>query len=450
MMNELQLILPLFLLLGSTISLWLASQAWKHRPEPWAPLLTLLMVTISWWSLFNAFELNSFRLEQKLFWINVQYIGIALLPVTFWAFAMAYSGRTVWLSGRRLPLMLLIPFLTILISWTNIGQLMRTDIALQEVAGIPVFRSVRGPWFGVYLTYTYVLLLWGVGLLIEQWRQATARWRKNQAAVLVLACLIPIVASIMTQFAVVPFELSTFAFLITGLLISWGMFRLRLFDIAPIARRIMTSSMSDGMIALDHHGRIVDANLAALNVLGRSLDNVIGRTLDEMLDGNTLNLDVGPQMGSGEYELILEQKDNKHYYDVRISPLKDIWRQFQGNLVVLRDVTSQRKSSQDLLKQKRLLEQLVLVARITTEKADLQNTLLNTLTVMASLTESHAGSLLLLDKRLQITHCLYSDESHQSVVISPEQFPHRVVKEGLAGWVIREKECALVHDTAVD
>ncbi len=48
---------------------------------------------------------------------------------------------------------------------------------------------------------------------------------------------------------------------------GWSMYRYRLLDIAPIARNVVIEGMSDAVIVLDTHDRVVDTNPAAIQLL---------------------------------------------------------------------------------------------------------------------------------------------------------------------------------------
>ena len=63
-----------------------------------------------------------------------------------------------------------------------------------------------------------------------------------------------------------------------GLLWAWGLFHFQLLDIVPVARDAVIESMSDAVLVLDAHSRIVDMNPAAQHmILRRPASEVIGQ-----------------------------------------------------------------------------------------------------------------------------------------------------------------------------
>ncbi len=68
----------------------------------------------------------------------------------------------------------------------------------------------------------------------------------------------------MTIFQILPIQidLTSYAFTVTGIGMTYALFRHRLLDIAPITRDTIIDGMKDGMIVIDANGRIVDINHA--------------------------------------------------------------------------------------------------------------------------------------------------------------------------------------------
>ena len=48
------------------------------------------MLLIAIWAIFYAFELSSKALAEMLFWINIEYLGIALLPAIWIVFILKF------------------------------------------------------------------------------------------------------------------------------------------------------------------------------------------------------------------------------------------------------------------------------------------------------------------------------------------------------------------------
>jgi N-terminal 7TM region of histidine kinase len=60
-----------------------------------------MMFSSAIWAICYAFELSSHTLEQMLFWIDLEYIGIAFIPATWIVFIFKFIGKEEWLTLRN-------------------------------------------------------------------------------------------------------------------------------------------------------------------------------------------------------------------------------------------------------------------------------------------------------------------------------------------------------------
>ena len=95
-----------------------------------------------------------------------------------------------------------------------------------------------------------------------------------------------------------------------------------------------------------------------------------------------------------------------------------------------------------------LLASLLEVARVTSDEATLDATLERTLEAVCSLTGATGSSLLLLDEEGRYTRGLFT-RGDTALVVGPED-AETVLRNGLAGWVARERTAALVPDVLAD
>ncbi len=95
-----------------------------------------------------------------------------------------------------------------------------------------------------------------------------------------------------------------------------------------------------------------------------------------------------------------------------------------------------------------LFESLVAVARATSEGPSLRETLRGALEIANTLTGASGASLHLVDEKGEVSRGLYTRGDSASAPRTPRSI--RLMREGLAGWVARERESVLVHDTADD
>ena len=151
-------------------------------------------------------------------------------------------------------------------------------------------------------------------------------------------------------------DLTPSALVISGLAIAWGLFRVRLFDIIPLARDIVVEGMSDGVIVLDTENRFVDLNRAAERFVGRTPSEVIGQPVANVLSGQPKLVELFGMASVPEerLEFKVEKGETQRYYDLHTSPLHDRRGQLTGRLIILTDITERKKIQEQLIVSDRL------------------------------------------------------------------------------------------------
>src|SRR5215211_5110699 len=84
-----------------------------------APAFVWLALVVAEWVLTYALELGTGDMPRKIFYAQIQYLGIASVPLAWLAFTLQYTGRGAWLTWRKLALLLIEPLITLLLVFTN-------------------------------------------------------------------------------------------------------------------------------------------------------------------------------------------------------------------------------------------------------------------------------------------------------------------------------------------
>jgi len=338
------------LIIASAVSAALARSAWRRRPTPGAKPFALLMLAVTEWSLGYALELGSIDLPTKVFWARVQYLGIVIVPATWLAFTLEYTGQTCWLTRPNPIWLALEPLITLLLVWTNEAHgLIWSDLRLDTGGSFPVLASTHGVGFWVHAAYAYLLLWLGSFLLIRMLIRAPHLYR-GQASALLMGVLAPWVGNALFLSGMNPvphLDLTPFAFTFTGLAVAWGLLRFRLLDIVPTAHDAIVESMRDMVIVLDAQNRIVDFNPAAQRVVGRPASEVIGQPAAQALSNWSDLAERYLNVTEAQAEITLSEGETRRDFDLRISPLCDRHNHFTGRLVVLRDITEDKRAEEE-------------------------------------------------------------------------------------------------------
>jgi PAS domain S-box-containing protein len=392
------------MLLTAALALALALYIVRRRSAPGAMALVVLTLAAAVWSAAYAFELAGPDLETKLSWTKIEYLGIVAVAPAWFVFASQYADRARWLTDRRrnLALLAVVPTITLIVTWTNEAHgLIWSRTGLTTSGPLLLLDVDYGPWFWVHSAYSYSLLLIGSIWLIVMIRQ-TARLYYLQAGVALLGMLAPWIANVLFLSRLGPWpdlDLTPLGFALGGLAYAWCLFRLRLLDIVPIARRAVVDGLGDGVIVLDAHDRIVEANPAAQRLAGSSDVEMIGRPAAQAL-GACAPLAAQLRELNGartEMTLGLGEGSAQQYYDVQISPLANRRGDPVGRLVVMHDVTHRKQAEEALRQQNEYLAALHETTLGLIERLDLTGLLHTIVDRAASLMDTPHGFLYVAD-----------------------------------------------------
>ena len=325
----------------TVIAVILIVYVWSHRSTRGATPLMIIILSAAVWSLGYAFELATADLATKLFWAKFQYLGIVTIPVALLAFVLQYSNQDKWLTPRNVALLAVIPLITVVLVWTNEShRLIWKESNLDSSDPFLPLDLTYGPWFWVNLGYAYVLLFLGLSL----------PWIANGIYLLRLG-------------PIPQLDLTPFAYILSGIAFALGLFRFKLLDIVPVARRAIVEGMSDGVIVFDPQGRIVDINLAAQRIIGRTAAEIIGQPAAEIFTDQTELIEQYRDVAEAHTEITLwsdptgstfatatrDPEDVIRHFELQVSSLTDRSDRFVARVVVLHDITARKQAETRLL-----------------------------------------------------------------------------------------------------
>jgi PAS domain S-box-containing protein len=352
-------ILPL--IVTAILSTLLALMVWRRRSAPGAVPLAILILALAQWTLAYALSLAQAGLSGQLFWVNLTYLGIGLVPASWLAFALEYVGLGFWLTRRRLTMLAVVPLATLGMAWTNdMHHLFRTEVHLADAGSYSVLVVTLGPAFWVHAAYSYLLLGLGTFLLLRNILRMPRVYRRQTGALLVAVCA-PWVGNALYLSGMNPFpylDLTPFALSISGVALGWDLVRFRLFEIVPVARSAVLEHMDDGVIVLDAGNRIVDMNPAAQRISNQSAAAVIGQPAELVFAAWREIVERYRLVSETHEELVVETGDVRRSFDLRISPLHDRHARLTGRIIVFRDISERKQVAEELRRQNEELTKL--------------------------------------------------------------------------------------------
>jgi len=367
--------------ISALVAISLAIYAWRLRAAGyWVKPFVLLASALAIWSAGYAVEFSTLELSTKIIWIKIQYLGIVTTPVAWFLFAMQYSGRQVWRERRYIAALFVIPIITLFFVFTNEAyHLIWTQFSLVVSHSMLITDVEYGTWFWVHSAYSYVLMLAGTIILLRRLRRFPAihGW---QIGIMLLAPIVPLLGNgvYLSGLGPIPeLDLTPSSFVVSGIIFAWGIFRLHLFKIGPVARRTVVENMSDGMIVLNLENQIMDVNSAAVTILGKETADIMEQSIEPLLNNGPDLVAQFEKPGQDNGKIVLDIEEGQQWFEIQISPIRDAIQNLRGRVMVLRDITERKRSEALLAQQNQMLQTLNQFSQAMSSSLDLQ-TLLST------------------------------------------------------------------------
>ena len=345
---------PYALLLAAATAVAIATgwAAWRRRQASEAALpLAALLAGLALWSGAYAVSWSVTARGAELAFLDATYVGVGIVPAAFLIFCLRLRGSTWPARPARLGWLAVGPVLGLLAAAINPAHLFYPHVGAVTIAGRAVLAWTRGPLFWVNAAYAYLLLAvsyWALARGISS-REAVRRRQRTSA---LAAATIPLLANVATETGLVrisSLDVTPVAFTATAAIFAWSIFHQRLLDVVPVARHILVETMADGVVVIDHRGRIADLNPAAARLV-RTIWPEAGSDLlgfravelwsewpaiAESVDG-LVTRHVGPAVGGKDLE-------------IQVTHLAVPDQVHDGALLVIRDVTERNSVQRQLV-----------------------------------------------------------------------------------------------------
>ena len=311
------------------------------------------------WTALNVGELLASSIDGKMVFDGLQWTpGIGVAVGSLW-FATTYAGQ----PPRRVSwwALLLIPTPALIIQvvaprWVHPDAHLRYDLPL-------ITLDYQLSWLDWALTtYGFLPIAAASALLVRRVVREHAAQLRQMLFVFVGLTLPPVAAMVALAFRVRVLgqrDPTPLVFGIADLIVAYGLFRTRLFDLAPLARDTLVARLSDAIVVCDGAGRIVDANAALERHLGIKPSDAIGKPAAEVFARwPVLAAACTGQHGRGELEVSAASGaeievsgdgsgHSPRFLDVEATALRDRRGRDLGLALVLRDVTDRQRALRD-------------------------------------------------------------------------------------------------------
>ncbi|GAB7093575.1 hypothetical protein JCM30237_07270 [Halolamina litorea] len=325
-----------------------------RRRQRSLPILSLVAfnVAVAVWTGGNALQAAATVLSAKLFWVNVQYVGISVLPVSIVAFGLSLSGNEDQLSRRRVALLAAPLVAVTLLSWTNgYHGLVRSSVGLVTVGGTVMLEREFGAAFWAAWLYSAALNVVGTALVIRAVAYAD-QVVERRVLTLLLAPLVPWTAQFLYLAGMLPVEPEVF-FGVTGVAFAYAVLTWQSVDPTP-ARDAVFELLDEGVVVVSGDGHVVDLNGAARDLLGLGEASVVGEPVEAALAAHPDLLDA-VRTGEPREDLVVEADGIGRRLDVQFTSFDNLVGP-PDRITVLVDLTDVREQERTLERQNERLE----------------------------------------------------------------------------------------------
>jgi diguanylate cyclase (GGDEF)-like protein len=323
---------------------------WQRRDTPGARAFSLFSGCIFIWCFFGVFEQLSLDESARIIFGKLEYIGISYFPVFWLIFTLQYTHNDARLSQPILRFLMVLPTLTLGLALTDPWHGLiwnRVELALVP---LPSLRIEHGWWFShVMMPFQYLMLMLGIGVLLHSFFANSALYRR-QILILLSAALIPFSLNVLYVVAGVTLyglDMTPVGLAVSGVIMELGLFKGRILDVSPISYRTVFLNTTEAVILLDPRHQIVDLNPSAYTETRRQPQKLIGRPFQWAFPNyRHLLLELSTQELT--QILILEEDATPCIKEVKVRSLRSPGGRPVGWVVIIRDVTLERKQQNEL------------------------------------------------------------------------------------------------------
>ncbi len=328
------------------IFMYIASYSFRHRKVPGAFAFFILIICAVIWSLGSFFELHTATLQGKIFWRNLEQIGVFGLPISTVYFAVVYTRHTrsiKYVIAAAMP-----QVLSVLLIFTNdLHHLMRVSCALEHSAEFGESLVVHSTTLGsILVSYNFALPLAAVLILFNYACKLAPGFRK-QVYILISSFLFTFAVAWIKTALLEPLNIFVHISVLytpAALAVFFSIFKHRTFNLSPVARDKIFDVINQGILVLDEHGTIIDGNTYALAALADYFR--IQNPLDSKLgDLNAQYPQVNQLIGRTEedqLELHIIKENEDAYITLSYYPLYHHKRKYIGSVMIINNVTVQK------------------------------------------------------------------------------------------------------------
>jgi PAS domain S-box-containing protein len=436
--------ISVIIFLATLVNIFSAYVAWQRRKTKGGIFFASALIITVFWTFFSALDYAANSIPLKIVFAKLEYMSYFPALSLMAIYSIIYAGNEQWL--KKLPVrafLFLIPVSGILLALTNeYHHWLWTDF-IPYSQGSNVVDFKHGPAFLWVSVSGYIMVLI-IALNLIQVTTSKSDLLRRQSRLMLLALTIPIASNLLYIFDIFNapgVDWSSITFSITGVVFLIALYGSRFMEIVPTARNMMVDHMSDGVLVIDEHIRLVDFNPAAQSICGIDQSDLWNPVEETQLGKIPEIINLFKNPGEKTVQDILV---NQRSYTMQCIPLLDQRKRIYGHLAVVHDITERKQFEYLLHLRNETLAALNQATFDLVNRFDLEDILQTFLMKASELLNAPDISVDILENENTIV--TYAATANQP--LSKGDIMHR----GEGGWlswqVVDSGECVVLDDYA--
>jgi len=274
----------------AVITSFIATYIVLTRKNRRSQLISLIILGSSIWSYGYALELYYTDLNTKLFWSQIQVIGMIL--TNLWPlFTFHYTGNSKWSGKQGAVIFSIAPifFLGLLLTNNYHGLILR-NVSLNHIdSHLPLIKTY-GEGFTFFILYTYIIIIGSCIYTIFSLKKQTLNNTRYLSFIIGIISL-PVLSSFYYHFfsknMYIDYTSIIFGFLCIGIVLFTPS-DFRIGNILPLEYANILGKMEDIVILTNENRRITHVNPSARVAINKELSisegTIVGRYLDYLIE----------------------------------------------------------------------------------------------------------------------------------------------------------------------
>lgn len=320
----------------------------KQRKDSAFTWMALYMFSQTAWTVLYVGELIAPDIPAKVVWDSLQWLPTFAVAYTWLQFVFAYTNsppKPPWLlQALFIPLAIFV----VLIFTDPLHNLVYIEVNLESAPPFDALIYPFTPLIWTFVIYAYLLYLSGAALMLIKARSEVGSERTRKLIIVIgsaLPALLTLLLFIVDARIFGQRDVTPLASVIGSFIILWGLLRYRLFDVIPLARALVFDSLSQGLVVVDVENQIVDANPAALAIVGKTLPQILGQPFSKVYSDWSQVIDEFDQA----HEIITDVQSTSadgsiRHHELRIMAIRKPNGKLIGRLITYHDITDRKRA----------------------------------------------------------------------------------------------------------